>query len=223
MPCHRIRQMPCHCVRCVSIGLHLLHAAQTSPQSAGHEVLQRHLARDALLFGITGHSLHHRRGTADLDHIEMFLLQHAVVGHKTLLTHRAILGSHQHTSVFLKLAEHQQILGGTGAQEERGFQALLLQRLAQIEQRRHTYATTNQKRPVPCDSIAGIHCRVSCDIVAGNRKAITQRQHAVQRIACLQLSQPTGAVAHTGYQQPQLVGISVHEINRDRTAQEGSR
>ena len=54
-------------------------------------------------------------------------------------------------------------------------------------------------------------------------EAVAERQHTVEHIALLELSELTSTVAHHCNEQPELIIFTIHEIDGDRTAKHGSR
>ena len=134
-----------------------------------------------------------------------------MVGDEALLAQRAVLGSDEHTPVLLELIEHQQVVTSAGAQQECRLHATIPQHLSQIEQRSHAHAAPHQQH------------LVQGGFPALQRKAVAQRQQAVQPVAFFQAGQAPRALAHRGYQQPQLVQLAIHEVDGDRTAQERRR
>ena len=187
----------------------LFHAAEAGTYAARHLVLQGNLALHTSLLGKASHAHHHRLRTAGRDHVKLLVLQHRVIGYETHLAGRAILGSDAYLSYLGKLIQLQQVGSLAGTQQEGYLCTKLLDEFSEVEQRSHTYATTHE------EILLALLCRHS--------ETIAQRQHTVERIASLKLSELAGSVAHHGNEQPELVGFSIHEIDGDRTAKHGGR
>lgn len=192
------------------VALHgLLHAAQAGAHTTGHLVLQRNLALHISLLGITRHTHHHGLRTTGADHVEMLVLKDGMVGNKTLLASTAVLGGDAHSAILGKLVQLEQVGCCTGSQEEHGVGTLILQQLAEVEQRSHTYATAHQQIALARSRWHG--------------ETIAKRQHTVEHIALLELGQLTGSVADNSHKKPQLILLTVYKVDGDRTAKHRGR
>ena len=93
--------------------------------------------------------------------------------------------------------------------EEHGLGTLILQQLAEVEQRSHTYATAHQQIALARSRWHG--------------ETIAKRQHTVEHIALLELGQLTGSVADNSHKKPQLILLTVYKVDGDRTAKHRGR
>ena len=75
--------------RFCAISLYLadfLHTAKAGTQTTCHQILKRHLTGYILFLSIVSHRLHHRRGTATLNHVKLLLLQNRMLCDETTFT-----------------------------------------------------------------------------------------------------------------------------------------
>lgn len=88
----------------------LFNAAQASSHAAGHRVLQRHFAFDAVCFGVSGHRYHHRLRAAGIYHVKLLPLQDAVHRNVSFLSSASVFCGGEHFSIGGKLLKLKQVV-----------------------------------------------------------------------------------------------------------------
>ena len=139
-----------------------------------------------------------------------------MIGHKALLAHCAVLSRHAHAPVLFKFIQQQQVASRASTQQERHVGPLTSQLCALIEQRSHTHAASYEQKTGRSLCNRRNHLGERC-------KSASQRQHAIEPVTSLQLSQPTRTGTHHGHKQPQLVLLTIDKINGNRPPQKGRR
>ena len=132
-----------------------------------------------------------------------------MIRHKAFLPHRAILRSYANLSILLEKRNLCQVGCRASSQQKDRCTTSILYLLTEIEQWGNADTTSNKQNTL---------CRMR-----QRRKCIAQRKYTIQHISLVQACERTRTFSYGCNKQPQLITVTINEINGNRTAKKGRR